>query len=339
MINLASLFSMLAQAAPGEGEPFRPKVPEGDGFWQPIQASNFAEELDWLYNLIVWVTGLTVVGVIVAMTLFAIKYRVRSRVGTGASENQIDHNTPLEITWSIIPLAFFVPIFVWGLEGFTDMHTPPKDVLEIKATAQKWSWTFAYPGAEDTDSMLHVPVGRDVRILIEARDVLHSLSIPAFRVKQDAVPGRYTDLWFRATKQGKFPIFCTEYCGTSHSDMLSEVTVETQEAYDEYIESLSGANLTPIALGELQATKKGCITCHSTDGTPKVGPTWKGIFGTERKFTDGTTAKVDENYLRQSILEPNAQIVEGYTPAMPTFQGQLKDKQLDGLIEYIKSLK
>lgn len=339
MTNLASVFSMLTQAAPAGDEPFRPAVPEGEGFWQPAQASQFAEQVDWLYHFILYVTGAVVVGVVVVMTLFVIKYRVKSRVGSAVAENQVDHNTPLEITWSVIPLAFFIPIFVWGFQGFADMHTPPKDVLEIKATAQKWTWTFSYPGAEDSDSKLHVPIGRDVRILIESRDVLHSLFIPAFRVKQDAVPGRYTDLWFRATKAGKFPIMCAEYCGTSHSDMLSEVTVETQAQYDEYVDGLSGGDRSPIEEGMVQYQKKGCVTCHSTDGSPKVGPSWKGIFGQTHTFTDGTTAVVDENYIRQSILEPNAKIVQGFTPAMPTFQGQLKDKQLDGIIEYIKSLK
>jgi len=339
MMNLAAVFHMLAQADPASGEPFRPAVPEGEGFWQPIGASNFAEDVDWLYNLIVWVTGLTVVGVVLAMTLFAIKYRATSRKDTGAAESQIDHNTPLEITWSVIPLAFFIPIFVWGLEGFADMHTPPRDVLEIKATAQKWNWTFTYPGGS-SDSMLHVPIGRDVRILIESRDVLHSLSIPAFRVKQDAVPGRYTDLWFRATKVGKFPIFCTEYCGTSHSDMLSEVTVESQLDFEEYLSKMAfDPTKPPSERGQELYVKRGCVTCHSIDGTPKVGPTWKGLFGSTRKFMDGSTAQVDENYLKQSILEPNAKIVEGFTPAMPTFQGQLDDQQLDDLVEYIKSVK
>lgn len=337
MMNLLSSLSMFAQTDPA-GEPFRPAVPVGEGFWQPIQASNFAEELDWLYNLIVWVTGLTVVGVVATMALFVIKYRVKSRVGTGAADNQIDHNTPLEITWSVIPLAFFIPIFVWGLEGFADMHTPPKDVLEIKATAQKWNWEFTYPSG-DSDRFLHVPIGRDVRVLIESRDVLHSLSIPAFRVKQDAVPGRYTDLWFRATKTGKFPIFCTEYCGTSHSDMLSEVTVESQEAYDKYMGTL-GFDPTepPEKRGEKIYTAK-CATCHSIDGTPKVGPTWKGLFGSQRTFVDGGSQTADENYMRESILEPNAHIVQGFTPAMPTFQGQLDDQELSDLIAYIKSVK
>jgi cytochrome c oxidase subunit 2 len=334
MMNLLSTFSMFAQAGPAE--PFRPAVPAGEGFWQPVGASNFAEELDWLYHLILWVTSLTVVGVVAVMALFVIKYRVKSRVDTGAAENQVDHNTPLEVTWSIIPLAFFIPIFVWGFKGFADMHTPPKDVLEIKATAQKWAWEFTYPnGGKDT--FLHVPLGRDVRVLIESRDVLHSLSIPAFRVKQDAVPGRYTALWFRATKHGKYPIFCTEYCGTNHSEMLSEATVEDDAAFEKYLASTI-ERLPPDKNGEKIYTNK-CATCHSLDGTPKVGPSWKGLFGSDRTFTDGSSTKVDENYIRQSIIEPQAKIVQGFAPSMPTFQGQLEDQDIDDVITYIKTLK
>jgi len=337
MTNLASVFSMFAQA--GGDEPFRPAVPPGDGFWQPISASNFAEEIDWLYHVILWVTSLTVIGVVGAMTLFVIKYRVTSRKDAGVAGSQVDHNTPLEITWSVVPLAFFIPIFVWGFQGFADMHTPPKDVLEIKATGQKWNWEFTYPSGS-SDSKLHVPIGRDVRIVIEAKDVLHSLSIPAFRVKQDAVPGRYTDLWFRATKAGKFPIFCTEYCGTNHSEMLSEATVESADEFQEYLNKIGfDPNEKPEVRGAKLYVQKGCTTCHSLDGSPKVGPSWKGLFGNTRTFADGTSATADENYLRQSILEPNAHIVQGFAPAMPTFQGSLKDQQLSDLIAYIKSVK
>lgn len=339
MTNLASVFSMFAQAVSASDEPFSPVVPPGDGFWQPVSASNFAGDVDWLYNVILWVTSLTVVGVVAAMTLFAIKYRVTSRKDSAVAVNQVDHNTPLEITWSVVPLAFFIPIFVWGFQGFTDMHTPPKDVLEIKATAQKWNWQFTYPGG-NSDAKLHVPIGRDVRILIESRDVLHSLSIPAFRVKQDAVPGRYTQLWFRATKLGKFPVFCTEYCGTSHSDMLSEATVETPDEFQEYLNKIGfDPNKPPEQRGAELYVQKGCTTCHSLDGSPKVGPTWKGLFGSTRTFADGTSAVADENYMRQSILEPNAKVVQGFAPAMPTFQGSLKDQQLSDLIAYIKSVK
>jgi cytochrome c oxidase subunit 2 len=248
------------------------------------------------------------------------------------------HHTGLEISWSIPPLVVMMAFFVWGFKGFVDMKTPPKDALEIHATARKWNWEFTYPNGE-SDSMLHVPVGRDVRILIQSMDVLHSLYIPAFRVKMDAVPGRYTDLWFRATEQGKYPIFCTEYCGTSHSDMLSEATVETQATWDDYVDGIGGGYETPVALGEAMYSKKGCAACHSIDGSRKVGPSWKGIFGSTHKLADGSSVTVDENYIRESILEPNAKITEGFAPSMPTYKGQLDDKKINGLVEYIKSLK
>ena len=229
-------------------------------------------------------------------------------------------------------------IFLWGFDGYVDMRQAPTDAIEIKATAQKWKWQFTYQNGE-TSPWLHVPVGEDVRILIEAKDVLHSLSIPAFRTKMDAVPGRYTDLWFRATKTGKYPIFCTEYCGTQHSEMLSEVTVDKSHGeWADWVDSLAKA-LPPLEEGKKVYETRGCKTCHSIDGTPKVGPTWKGLFGSQRTFADGSTGTADENYIKQSILEPNSQIVQGFAPAMPTYQGQLKDRHINGVIAYIKSLK
>jgi cytochrome c oxidase subunit 2 len=184
-------------------------------------------------------------------------------------------------------------------------------------------------------------VGQPVRMLINSVDVLHALYVPAFRVKMDAVPGRYTDLWFQATKTGEFPVFCTEYCGTSHSDMLARVVVHPPGGYEKWMEEQRKKllDMPPAELGKVLFEKQGCNVCHTVDGTPKIGPTWKGLFGKTETFTDGTSGTADENYLRQSILEPNAKIVQGFPPSMPTYQGKLKDKEIDGIVEYIKSLK
>lgn len=344
MMNLLAVSSTLplAQAAQAAGSakadaPFRPKLPASDDFWQPVAASNFAADVDWLLSFIIGVSTLVVLVVVVTMIFFAVRYRAPGRADSKIAESQVDHNTPLEITWSIPPLVIFIAIFAWGFNGYVDMRQVPKDVIEVKATAQKWNWQFTYANGE-TDPRLHVPIGRDVRILIQAKDVLHSLSIPAFRVKMDAVPGRYTDLWFRATKEGQYPIFCTEYCGTQHSEMLSEATVESYQKWTDWVDGLAEVG-TPIEEGEKVYKKKGCNTCHTIDGTPKIGPSWKGLFGRERKFADGSSGTADENYIKQSILEPNSQIVQGFAPAMPTYQGQLKDRHINGVIAYIKSLK
>jgi len=170
-------------------------------------------------------------------------------------------------------------------------------------------------------------------------DVVHSFGLPGFRTKEDVVPGRYTELWFNATEAGEFPIFCAEYCGTSHSDMLSRVVVHEPGGYEKWLQSIidEQEKMDPVALGKMMVEKNGCTTCHSTDGTPKVGPTWKGMFGHDVQTSAGTV-KVDENYVRESILDPQAKIVSGFAPAMPTYKGKLSDKKVDGIIAYLKTL-
>jgi cytochrome c oxidase subunit 2 len=194
------------------------------------------------------------------------------------------------------------------------------------------------------DSELHVPIDRDVRIIIQSVDVLHSLYIPAFRTKMDAVPGRYSDLWFRATKAGEYPVFCAEYCGTSHSDMIAKAVVHEAGGYDKWLEGIGEilkkeASKDPAAYGEKLYNKQGCKTCHTVDGSTLVGPTWKGLWGATRTLADGTSVEADENYILQSINDPTSQVVEGFPPSMPTYKGQMKDWELNALIEYIKSLK
>lgn len=317
-----------------------PKSPPSSDYWMPIKASTLAAEVDWLYDFLFWLSTAVALGIFATMGYFAMKYRSTSREDNAIADKTSDHNTALEITWSVIPLFLVIAIFVWGFKGFVNMRTVPKGALEIHAQGQKWSWMFTYPnGYSDTE--LHVPVDRDVRIVIQSSDVLHSLFIPAFRVKMDAVPGRYTDLWFNATKTGKYPIFCTEYCGTAHSDMLSQAVVHEPGGYEQWLEEadLGRQQMDPVELGKQLYDQLGCATCHSTDGSTRVGPTWKGIFGATHSMVDGTRVVVDENYIRESILEPQARIVAGFTPSMPTYKGRLKDFEITALIEYIKTLK
>ena len=335
MSSLMNAMPMLLQATPD-----LPKSPPGKDFWMPADASVTTSNVDWLYDVLLWtslVSGVAVVAVIVA---FVVKYRVSGREGDKAAPPGTTHNTALEVTWSVLPMFLLVAVFVWGFQGFVALRTPPKDAIEVHATGQKWKWLFTYPNGY-TDSKLHVPVNKPVRVIIESVDVLHSLYIPAFRQKMDAVPGRYTDLWFEATKVGEFPIFCTEYCGTSHSDMLSEVVVHEPGGYEEFLEKAEEEKKTmePALLGQLLYNQAGCAACHTVDGSPKLAPTWKGIFGTTRPLSDGSTVKIDENYIRESILEPQAKVAQGFAPNMPTFKGKLKDYELNGLIAYIKSLK
>jgi cytochrome c oxidase subunit 2 len=324
----------------GEQPADLPKFPESPEFWMPLDASVTTRNVDWIYHFMNWMSVISCVLILGAMIYFVVKYKAKSRAANEKAESSSDHSTALEIGWSVAPLFVVIALFVWGFKGFVDLRTPPKGALEIRVTGQKWKWLFTYPGGF-VDDTLHVPVDRPVRMVINAVDVLHSFYIPNFRTKMDAVPGRYTDLWFQATKTGDFPIECAEYCGTSHSNMLSHVIVHPAGGYEAWLEEQKNKLLSmpPVDLGKLLFEKQGCSTCHTVDGTPKIGPTWKGLFDKSETFTDGSSAKVDENYLRQSILDPQAKVVQGFAPAMPTYQGKLKDVEIDGLIAYIKSLK
>jgi cytochrome c oxidase subunit 2 len=288
----------------------------------------------------VWISALVALGVLGAMIVFCMKYRAVSREANEVPAPSSDHNTTLEITWSVIPLIIVIALFVWGFKGFVDLRTVPKDSLEIHVTGQKWKWLFEYPNGL-VDDKLHVPVDTNVRLVINAVDVLHAVFIPNFRVKQDAVPGRYTDLWFKATETGTFPIECAEYCGTSHSDMLTEVIVHPPGGYEEYLKKAIILFDAKPALerGTISYGKHGCKTCHSTDGSTLVGPTWKGLWGKQELLSSGQTISVDENYLKESMLDPQAKLVQGFGPSMPTFKGKLRDSEIEGLIAYIKSLK
>jgi cytochrome c oxidase subunit II len=319
--------------------PALPKFPDSPDVWMPLDASVTAKDIDWLYMFMVWGSVVFAAAIFAAMVYFVKVYRATSREANEHAEPSAEHNTTLEVTWSIIPLLICVALFVWGFQGFVSLRTPPKGSLEIHATGQKWKWLFDYPhGAED---VLHVPVHKPVRMVIQSVDVLHSLFIPNFRVKMDAIPGRYTDLWFQATQAGEYPVFCAEYCGTAHSDMITKIIVHPPGGYEKWLAEQKAIeeNIEPTELGKKLYQKQGCATCHTLDGSRLIGPSWKGLFGKTEKFTNGTSATVDENYLRSSIMDPQATIVDGYPPSMPTYQGKLSDKQLTGLIEYIKTLK
>lgn len=331
-----SLLALLA-------DPKLPVSPPSDSFWLPTDASVTTRNIDWVWDFMVWMSVLTALAIFVAMFHFVTKYKAKSRAANEAVEKSAEHNTALEITWSVIPLFVVIALFVWGFKGYVDLRTPPKDAMELRANAQKWKWTFDYkcPTGGMTDDTLHVPIDRPVRMIISSVDVLHALYIPAFRTKMDAVPGRYTDLWFQATKAGDYPLFCAEYCGTSHSDMLTHVVVHPAGEYETWLKTAceKADSMVGPERGKKLFTQQGCDTCHSVDGTPKIGPTWKGLFGKSEPLANGSSVQVDENYLRESILDPAAKVVKGYAPSMPTYQGKLSDKDIDGLVEYIKTLK
>jgi cytochrome c oxidase subunit II len=225
-----------------------------------------------------------------------------------------------------------------GFRGYMDMFNPPAGALDIHVIGQKWSWSFLYPNGH-MDDELHVPVGRAVQLTLASNDVIHSFFIPAFRVKRDVVPGRYNKLWFRPTQTGEYLALCAQYCGTKHSDMLARVVVHESGGYEQWLNQASDPfrTRTPAEVGRMLITRR-CASCHAVDGKANIGPTFKGLFNHPVKLKDGSTVTAEENYIRESILTPNAKIVAGFEPVMPTFRGQLKDQEITAIIEYLKEL-
>jgi cytochrome c oxidase subunit 2 len=310
---------------------------DGGSFWFPPSGSNTAVEVDSLFYFILSLSAFFFVLIVGLMVIFAIRYRRRPGYEQSPAP---DHNTFLEVAWSVIPGALLVLIFFRGFTTFLDIRTPPAETYEIKVVAKKWSWLFQYPNGY-IDNDLHIPVNRPVKLTMSSEDVIHSVFIPAFRAKMDVVPGRYTSMWFDATRTGEFPLLCAEYCGTKHSDMLATVVVHPSGEFESWLERASNllATLPPVEAGKILYTRRGCAQCHTIDGTARTGPSFKGTFGTKQQLADGSTIDLDENYIRESILEPMKKVRAGYRPVMPSYKGQLKDPEIDAIIEYIKSLK
>ena len=313
-----------------------PLAQEMGSFWMPPQSSTVAPAVDGVFDFIFWISVVFFVGIVGVMVLFLFRYR--RRPGHEAVKTST-HNTALELTWSIIPLILVAVIFFVGFRVFLDMQTPPANAYEIQVNAQKWSWTFTYPNGY-IDENLHVPLDRPVKLVMQSEDVIHSFYVPAFRVKMDVVPGRYTRTWFRATEAGEYVIFCTEYCGTGHSDMLASVVVHESGDFDTWLEQASNflETLPPDQAGEKLFTARGCPQCHSIDGSAGIGPTIQGLFGSTHALADGSMVTVEENYVRESILDPQAQVSAGFEPVMPTYQGRLKDEEITAVIAYMKTL-
>lgn len=322
-----------------------------DNPWELLPtASNHAASLDGLYVFLTIVAGVSFVLVIGAMIYFMIKYKRR---GDNDKTSPITHNGKLEFAWSAVPAVFLMVFFVWGEIDFVKLSSPPSDSIDIRVTGQKWYWTIEYPGRPQASTttvddgeiapLLVVPKGQPVRLTMTSKDVIHSFYIPAFRVKKDVLPGRYTNVWFTAIEEGTFPIFCTEYCGDEHSSMLAVVKVVPPEDYEEAVRAATtleqGAGETREQFGEKVYKSFACNSCHNVDANVKVGPGFAGLYGREEKMADGSTIVADENYIRESIYQPNAKIVAGFNPQMPSFAGQINDDQMDALIAYIKSLK
>lgn len=299
----------------------------------PQQASNFAGSVDNLYFFLVALTAFFSVLIVAFVIFFAIRFRRRhaSEVGEPVHGALI-----LELTWTIIPLGIAMVIFYWGASIFFAMSKPPADAMEIYAVGKRWMWKFQHVTGQREINELHVPLGQPVKLLIGSEDVIHSVYIPAFRVKMDAVPGRTTTLWFTPTRAGRYHLFCAEYCGMQHSGMVGSVVVLEPQEFQTWL--AGGPQTGSMAeTGEKLFTDLACVTCHRED-TSGRGPTLRGLFGTQVRLTTGAVVTATEEYLRESIVNPQAKIVEGYQPLMPTFQGLISEEGLMQLIAYIKSI-
>jgi len=299
----------------------------------PPQASTVAPQIDALYYFIFWGSAFFFFLIVGASLFLIIKYR-RGREPRHA---RAFHNTPLEITWTAVPTVLVMIVFVWGFRGYMNLAVAPGNALEYYVTAKKWLWQITDSNGAVSINEMSVPVHQPVKIILRSEDLIHSFFVPAFRVKQDAIPNRYNTLWFEATIPGDYDIFCTEYCGTGHSQMLGKVHVLTQEQWQEF-EKPRGkpVGLSPEEWGAKLYETKACVTCHSLDGSKKTGPSFKGVFGHSVPLKDGSTVTVDEEYIRRSIMEPLSQVVAGFEPVMPVYGGTLSPEDIDALIAFIK---
>jgi cytochrome c oxidase subunit 2 len=332
--------------------------------------SNFSDTFNTAFLFILVVTVAMLVLITFLMVFFVIKYRRKRH----PESEQIEGNKSLEIIWTVIPTLLVLGMFYFGWVGYKFMKDVPADAMVVKATGRMWSWLFEYENGVQSDT-LRVPVGRSVHVELESKDVIHSFYVPAFRIKQDLVPGETNYVWFTGEEPGAYELFCAEYCGQRHSYMLSQVVVLPEEEFNAWMErevkfltppdsaadrgkateeaakreatgEATGGEVkeeaaTMVARGKRLSKIKGCFACHSDDGEELIGPTFKGIFGREQiVFANGVEMQVivDQDYLRNAILNPETEIVKGYDPLMPAQGDLLNDEELEAIVAYLKQL-
>jgi cytochrome c oxidase subunit 2 len=299
----------------------------------PEQASTMAPRVDNLYFFLIAASSFFAVLVTTLVIVFAIKYRRRHPDEVGAP---IHGSLILEVVWTGIPFILGMVMFVWGASVYFAIARPPAETLDIYAVGKQWMWKFQHREGQREINMLHVPMNTPVRMILTSEDVLHDLYLPSFRVKTDAIPGRYTQLWFTATKAGTYHLFCAEYCGTKHSGMIGSVVVMQQEDYQAWL-SGGAAEGTLAERGAKLFNQLACVTCHAA-GSGQRGPVLNGLIGSTVPLASGESVVADNAYVRESILNPTAKVVAGFPPIMPTFQGQVTEEQILELTEFIKSL-
>ncbi len=298
----------------------------------PPEASSIAPYADALYFFLVLISLVGLALVALLIVLFSVLYRKERN----PEATQIEGSTLLEATWTIIPLALFMVTFVWGALLYFRIYNPPTNAMNIYIVGKQWMWKAEHPGGQHEINALHIPINRPVQLTMISQDVFHSFSIPAFRVKREVIPGRYTTVWFTATQPGSYHLFCTQYCGTLHSQMIGEIVAMTPDEYERWTAgSTSGASLAQN--GERLFASLGCGSCHSGNADSH-GPGLAQVYGSKLQMANGSFVTVDDAFLRDTILNPTMHQVAGYAPIMPTYQGQISEEGLIDLVEYIKNL-
>jgi cytochrome c oxidase subunit 2 len=308
--------------------------------WLPAPASDYGHWVDDIHELITILSVFFTVSIVGTMLYFATKYRRR---------NGVDHETPhihgsvlLEVIWTAVPTLICIVVAAAGYLGYEEMRTPPanEEAVEINVWGQQWAWSFEYPNGKKTSGEFVVPVGKPIKLIMSSRDVLHSFFVPSMRAKMDVINGRFTTLWFRPIVTGPQIVFCTEYCGTAHSNMMATMRVVGEDEYQRWV-SDKGKEQSPAELGKALYAQNACNSCHSLDGNRLVGPSFLNLYGRKGKFSDGKEYEASEDYLRESILYPAKNVVEGYGPPspMPAYEGRLSDEELSHIIAFIKSVK
>jgi cytochrome c oxidase subunit 2 len=301
--------------------------------WWPPAASEYASQIDFLFGSLLLICGLTIGLVFFLLLFFANKYRH----GSNADRSGTTRKTwRFEVSWTAATLLIFVGLAGWGADIYLKLYNPPADALQIFIVGKQWMWKAQHPGGQREINALHVPAGQDVRLVMASQDVIHSFFIPALRIKQDVVPGRYETMWFRADKVGRYHLFCAEYCGTDHAHMGGWITVMNPREYADWLQA-QGGQQTLAAQGEQLFRRYGCSGCHEPGGTVRA-PNLHGVFGGPVPLSDGSVVIADEAYVRDSILDPKGQVAAGYAPVMPTFAGQVSEDDLAKLVAYIESI-
>jgi cytochrome c oxidase subunit II len=299
----------------------------------PEQASTHARAVDELFYFIVFVSAFFSVLIAVLISWFAVRYRRRSEADRPAP---IHSSLKLELMWSIIPFLFMMVFFIWGAQLYFSWARPPEDAMEIYVVGKQWMWKMQHVNGQREINELHVPVGKPVKLTMISQDVIHSFFVPAFRIHMDVLPGRYTTVWFHATKPGRYSLFCSQYCGTNHAKMIGEVIVMPLDEYQTWLDQ--GVDGGLATQGRKMFMKLQCVTCHSANAKARA-PVLEELYMTQVTLDNGKTVRADDTYLRESILFPDAKIVAGFKPIMPSFQGQINEEEVLQLIAFIRSLK